>query len=195
MAKKKVDRRVRYTKGILKDTLIQLMAENHISKISVKKICEIADVNRSTFYAHYDNQYDLLNQIERETIEDIHAFISKEKSRQVTLRTMLCLILEYAAQNTGMFRILLNERSDSSFRRAITKLVKELALVETRIGHTSNTHIIEYIQLFAITGPLSILDKWLEDGMVESIDEMADLLLTLINLGLSGFQKTAVSSS
>ena len=189
MARKKIDRRVKYTKGILKETLIHLMAENHISKISVKKICDIADVNRSTFYAHYDNQYDLLSHIERETIEDIHTFIFKEKSRQVTLRTMLCLILEYAAQNTELFRILLNERSDSSFRKEIIKLVQELALVETQIGHESNAHIIEYIQLFLITGSLSILDKWLEDGMVESIDELADLLLTLLNLGISGYQK------
>jgi AcrR family transcriptional regulator len=188
MAKKKIDRRVKYTKDVLKETLIQLMEENHISKISIKKICEIADVNRSTFYAHFDSQYDLLNQIERETIEDIHEFIFKEKSQQVTLRTMLCLILEYAAQNTELFRILLNERSDSSFRKEIIKLVKELALVETQIGHKANTHIIEYIQLFSITGSLSVLDKWLEDGMVEPIDELADLLLTL-NLGISGYQK------
>ena len=188
---KKIDRRVKYTKDVLKETLIQLMAENHISKISVKKICEIADVNRSTFYAHYDNQYDLLNQIERETIEDIHKFIAKEKSQQVTLRTMLCLILEYAAQNTELFRILLSERSDSSFRKEITKLVKELALVETQIGRESDAHIIEYIQLFSIAGSLSILDKWLEDGMVETIDELADLLLTLLHLGISGYQKIA----
>lgn len=186
---KKNDRRVKYTKDVLKRTLIQLMAENHISKISVKKICEIADVNRSTFYAHYDSQYDLLSHIERETIEDIHKVISREKSRQVTFRTKLCLILEYAAQNTELFRILLNERSDSSFRKEIIKLVKELALIETQIGHKSNVHIIEYIQLFSITGSLSILDKWLEDGMVESIDELADFLLTLLNLGIEGYQK------
>jgi AcrR family transcriptional regulator len=192
---KKIDRRVKYTKDVLKKTLIQLMAENHISKVSVKKICEIADVNRSTFYAHYDNQYDLLNQIERETIEDIHKFIAKEKSRQVTLRTMLCLALEYAAQNTALFRILLSERSDSSFREEIIKLVEELALVETQIGRELNAHIIEYIQLFSITGSLSVLDKWLEDGMVESIDELADLLLTLLDLGISGYQKIAAQNS
>ena len=182
-------------KGVLKETLIRLMAENHISKISVQKICEIADVNRSTFYAHYDNQYDLLSHIEGETIEDIHAFIFKEKSRQVTLRTMLCLILEYAAQHTELFRTLLNERSDSSFRKGITKLVKEQALVETQIGHKPDTHIIEYIQLFSITGSLSILDKWLEDGMVESIDELADLLLTLLNFGIGGYKKTVILNS
>jgi AcrR family transcriptional regulator len=192
---KKIDRRVKYTKDVLKETLIQLMADNHISKISVKKICEIADVNRSTFYAHFDNQYDLLNQIERETIEDIHKFIAKEKSRQVTLRAMLCFILEYAAQNTELFRILLSVRSDSSFRREITKLVKEQALVETQIGRESDAHVIEYIQLFSITGSLSVLDKWLEDGMVESIDELADLLLTLLDLGISGYQKMVVSNS
>jgi AcrR family transcriptional regulator len=186
MAKEKLDRRVKYTKDVLKKTLIQLMAENHISKISIKKICEIADINRSTFYAHYHDQYDLLRQIEQETVQNIHEFIFKEASRQVTLREMFCLALEYAAQNAEVFRVLLNERSDSAFKKEIIRLVKELALVETRLDLKTNSRSVEYIQLFSITGSLSVIDKWLEDGMVESIDELADMLLILLNPGLSG---------
>ncbi|HML20342.1 MAG TPA: TetR/AcrR family transcriptional regulator C-terminal domain-containing protein [Aggregatilinea sp.] len=181
MAKKKIDRRVRYTKDVLKEALILLMADNHISKISVKKICEIADVNRSTFYAHYENQYDLLSHIERQTIQDIHTFVAKERSRQITLHTMLCLFLEYAAQNAKLFRVLLNERSDSAFSDEVIRLVKELALVETHLEFKTKPRVVEYIQLFSITGSLRVIEKWLEDGMIESIDEVADLLLLLFN--------------
>lgn len=180
MAKKKIDRRVKYTKTVLKKTLIQLMTEHHISKISVKQICEVADVNRSTFYAHYDNQYDLLRHIEQETIKDINEFIFKEASRQVTVHGMFCLMLEYAAHNAQLFRILLNDRSGTSFRNELIEFVKELALVETYTGYKANPHIIEYIQLFAISGYFSVIDKWLEDGMIEPITELADLLLILL---------------
>ncbi len=189
MAIEKVDRRVKYTKDILKKTLIQFMAETHISKISIKKICEIADVNRSTFYAHYRDQYDLLSQIEQETIQNIHDFIYREASQQVTTREMFCLMLEYAAQNAELFRILLNEKSDTSFRKEIIKLVSDLALVETRLKLKTNPHIIEYVRLFSITGTLSVIDKWLEHGRVEPIDELADLLLILLNPDISGHRR------
>ncbi len=188
MTEEKLDRRVKYTKNVLKETLIELMAKHHISKISVKKICEIADINRSTFYAHYDNQYDLLNQIERETIQDIHAFIAKETSQQDSLHTMLYLILEYAAQNAELLRILLNERSDSSLRKEIIRMVQEMGLVESRITYKLDQQLIEYILLFSINGCLSILISWIENGMVETVDELADLLFKLTNLGISGYQ-------
>ena len=51
MAAEKVDRRVRYTKRALTQALVQLVQERPVSKISVKELCERADVNRSTFYA------------------------------------------------------------------------------------------------------------------------------------------------
>ena len=64
MRTKKDDRRVRYTKMVLKDSLLKLLSEKDISRITIKEICDGADVNRATFYAHYADQYDLLLPVE-----------------------------------------------------------------------------------------------------------------------------------
>ena len=45
----KTDRRVKYTKALLRDALVELMQTQHISGISIKALCGLADVNRSTF--------------------------------------------------------------------------------------------------------------------------------------------------
>ena len=58
MVKAKEDRRIRITKKAIKESLIELLQEYPIAKISVKMICESADINRSTFYAHYNDQSD-----------------------------------------------------------------------------------------------------------------------------------------
>ena len=71
MNTRKTDRRVKYTLDALKNALITLMQEEHISKISVKSLCELADVNRSTFYAHFHDQYDLLHHMEQEVLQNI----------------------------------------------------------------------------------------------------------------------------
>lgn len=60
MSKKKEDRRVKFTKMFLKESLIDLLEEKSIFKITIKEICEKADINRATFYAHYSDQYNLL---------------------------------------------------------------------------------------------------------------------------------------
>ncbi|MFA7674359.1 MAG: TetR family transcriptional regulator, partial [Clostridia bacterium] len=47
------DRRVRYTKMVLKESFINLLSKKGISNITIKQICEDADINRATFYTHY----------------------------------------------------------------------------------------------------------------------------------------------
>jgi AcrR family transcriptional regulator len=188
MVKTKTDRRVKYTKLVLRETMIKLLKTNHVSKISIKKLCEIADVNRSTFYTYYKNPYDLLFQIEHETIKDINQFILKKSLQSDTPYKSLCILLEYVAQNNELFQILLNEKRESSFRKEILKLVRKLALIE--IPDKTHAHEIEYLQIFLITGCISIVDKWLKDGMREQISEIAELILFIfMKIGNSDFQK------
>ena len=57
---KKNDLRVIKTKKILFDTLLKLMKQKNFEKIKISDICEEALINRSTFYAHYEDKYELL---------------------------------------------------------------------------------------------------------------------------------------
>ena len=52
----KNNRRTVLTKRIFKETLMDLMKEKPISKITIKEICDLADMSRSTFYLHYQDQ-------------------------------------------------------------------------------------------------------------------------------------------
>ena len=77
MKSDKIDRRVKYTRMVIKESLINLLEEKDISQITIKEICENADVNRSTFYAHYTDQYDLLRKIEDEFLANIRDYLSE----------------------------------------------------------------------------------------------------------------------
>ena len=50
---RKTDARIRYTQRILKESLLALLKQKPINKITVKEVCELAELNRATFYAHY----------------------------------------------------------------------------------------------------------------------------------------------
>jgi AcrR family transcriptional regulator len=77
MERRRDDRRVIYTKMMLKESLINLLEKKDISKISVKEICKNADINRTTFYNHYNDQYDLMRKLENELIENIGIHLAK----------------------------------------------------------------------------------------------------------------------
>ena len=48
------NRRTAYTKTAIRRTFFELLEEKDFDKISVREICQRADINRSTFYRHYD---------------------------------------------------------------------------------------------------------------------------------------------
>ena len=66
---KRTDARVRYTQRILKESFLTLLEKKPTNKISVKEVCELAELNRSTFYAHYSDCFALMDSIEQELID------------------------------------------------------------------------------------------------------------------------------
>ena len=53
-----MDRRIKYTKKIIKDCFFELLSEKDINKITVSELCNKADINRATFYRYYIDIYD-----------------------------------------------------------------------------------------------------------------------------------------
>lgn len=68
----KKDRRVKRTKKMIRDALSELMKNKTFEEISVTDITTKADINRGTFYLHYEDKYDLLEQSEEEIIQEIN---------------------------------------------------------------------------------------------------------------------------
>ena len=77
MKTEKIDRRVKYTRMVIKESFIDLLEKKDISRITIKEICENADINRATFYAHYSDQYELLRKIEDEFLDNIRDYLDE----------------------------------------------------------------------------------------------------------------------
>ena len=71
------DRRVRKTRQQLRRCLAILLKEKKIQEITVREIMEMADLNRGTFYLHYRDVFDLLEQIEKELLSGLDAALQK----------------------------------------------------------------------------------------------------------------------
>lgn len=66
-----MDYRIEKTKQNIRGVFIKLRSHKDLERIKVKELCELAKINKSTFYAHYADIYDLSEQIENEIISDI----------------------------------------------------------------------------------------------------------------------------
>ena len=71
------DRRVRKTKKAIHDVFCELAKEQKLNEITIKELCAKADINKSTFYLHYRDIYDLANSIQTTFVEDVCAIINE----------------------------------------------------------------------------------------------------------------------
>lgn len=188
----KEDRRIRMTKKMIKESFIELMQEHQISKITVKMICELADINRSTFYSHYSDQYDLLSQIQQEAIADIQKSIMNRSfiiDQHTIAVPALIEILGYAKSNRPMFLALLSESNLSNFQSGLIFLAQEKAIEE----HVEEALLAEstsrYLEIFVISGIISMMKEWLSEGCIDEIDKLAELISDLLFQGVGGLYR------
>ena len=65
------DARVRYTKMMIQVNFVSLLKQKPLNKITVKEICEAAEINRATFYRYYLDVFDLMEQLEGEILKEL----------------------------------------------------------------------------------------------------------------------------
>ena len=66
-----MDIRIEKTKRSIKNAFIELRSRKSLERITVKEVCEKAEINKSTFYSHYQDIYDLSDKLETEVVESI----------------------------------------------------------------------------------------------------------------------------
>lgn len=189
MKNEKIDRRVKYTKLVLKESLIELLQKKPINKISIKEICEAADINRSTFYAHYKDQYDLMHQIEQELLQDINEYLNNYnfKGYETESFQMVISIFEYIVDNAELCKVLLGKHGDIALQKEVMMLVQKQSLKELQHENDLDQEMIEYLILFGVNGSIGIIQKWLQDGMKKTAREMAEIVTRLIFHGFSSY--------
>lgn len=185
MRSDKDDRRVKYTKMVLKESFIKLLEKKDISKISIKEICEDADINRATFYAHYNDQYDLLRKIENELLHNINAHLAEINQETNNMNAILLAerIFEYLKENGRLCKLLLSERGDFNFQKQVMMLVYDIIISQLTDNNMLTKEDAEYVYSFTITGCVGIVQKWLNEDMKKSAHFMAEMVVNL-TLGL-----------
>ena len=185
----KTDRRVAYTKRVLKESLFELLREKPAARISVKELCEKADINRATFYAHFSDVYDMLSGIENELYEAIRSSLEKGwKSNSITeLLTGICTDIK---QNGAVFQALLSENGDKDFLNRVLYVAQDKCVSDWKtLAPTADLSELDKIYSFFSHGSAAVILSWVQTGMEESPAEIASFIDKITNKGLGLLQK------
>jgi len=182
------DRRVKYTKMVLKESLLKLMAVKPISKIQIKEICDLADINRGTFYSHYNDQYDLLKQVQDEFAAEINSFEEKRQTKGLDTLEMITELVGYFSDNLPLCKLLFGTNGGSEL---INRLMNN-AYASFLAGWQQQTkkpsdRQLEMLYEFISNGAAAIIRNWVLGEMKETPQEVAQFILQVTNFGSHSF--------
>ena len=189
--KSKTDRRVLYTKMFLKESLLELMKEKAIDKITPTELCRKANINRNTFYTHYYTPRDVLAEIEADfSAQIIESLSSKFTSGEIAISEMLKEICRIVFEQKDFCKILLSENGDAAFFEKIISTGKPVILEGWRSeGVSLDENEMEMFFSFVINGSIALIRKWSAADMQEPPEKVAALLEQIAYGGINGMLK------
>lgn len=189
MAERERDRRVRKTRAQLRQALTELLAEKPVDEITVRELAQRADVNRGTFYSHYQNVYHMVEQVENDLFAELSAVLDAYSADglRFDLTPILRDAFQFVQANSRLCLALMGKWGESDFFRRLDALIYRRCLREWQgLYPLGSLSAPDYRLEFVISGAVGVARAWAAQGFREPAEELARLASGLIRSGLSG---------
>ncbi len=181
----------RRTKRLIQTSFIQILERGPFEAITVGDITKAAGINRGTFYLHYKDKFDLLDQIEHQLFEEVGEHIDELQAHSSSIHTFEKGQAQLAAALFGsikmhapLLRIFLSDRGRAGFhlrfKDAFTEKVR-VNLEKNKAFHTGAEVPMEYFLAFITSAFLGLIEQWIQNGLDKTPEEMTALYIDIIS--------------
>ena len=168
------NQRIRITKRMLKEALISLLGQKPIEKIRVQELCHEAQINRTTFYKYYGNQYDLMNEIQSEFLQQLEKHFADDDTPK-----NLVNVLAYMDEQRKLCQALIQTISDDSFLESLIGLSYITKELEHGLANQNDECRKSYATEFLLRGAYAVVRRWLYAEVPESPELIAGVIMEL----------------
>ena len=168
--------------------LLSLLEKKPFEYITISEICKKAEINRSTFYLHYENTSDLLKETTIYVLDNFTSYFSVDVE-SITSQFANCDLenlkfinekylrpyLLFVKENQRVFSSVLSQPtvfdSKSIFQRLFDNIFKPIL---DRFHYPRDEQ--NYVMLFYLNGITAIITEWLKDGCQKSIEDICEII-------------------
>jgi AcrR family transcriptional regulator len=189
----KIDRRQVRTKQLLHKALMELMVEKSAEAITVTDISSRADINRGTFYLHYRDVPDMLDQLKDEVFAKISSFILQMDPREIQVYASsdepyphLVQLFEEFNSHADFLKVLFGPNGDLSFAIRFRKFMAAHIFNKLTYMQPEEDHLLiprDYLIAYMSSANFGMLMHWLESGMNQSPRQMGIIITQILNHG------------
>ena len=165
-------------KTTLKQTLILLLEAYEFDDLSISKICKEAGLNRSTFYAYYDNQYELLKDVQlyiseifKQEFEDLLADQEETQTYDSFVdKRYLVPYLTYIKNHQKLYRIYLKHPHDLGREGDKSPLLENLITKSFHAHGVMDDREIQLTSAFYQAGINTVIKEWVFSNCQDDIE-------------------------
>lgn len=183
MGDKKEYRSAIRSRKLIRSAFMEILKEKSLEQITVTDIVKKADINRSTFYAHYPDVLGVLEEIQNEILEYFEIYMSKIDFSNFfqNPKPYLISVIQIAEENQELYRLLMRSsvavrQMENLKRILIEKIVMGVELPKL----PKDSFEFEFSVRFFMGGFVDLYTQWLNGDVKCSLDEMTDELSKLI---------------
>ena len=171
----------------MESAMLEIMKSTEFEKITVKRICEKANVNRSTFYAHFIDIYDMIDKMEIELSKELlNQYI--ENKTEILSEQSLIPFLKHIKKHQYFYKKNLQTRKEFPIKRGFDRLWEIIKNICIEKGISSDEEIMYYLIYFQ-AGFTMVLKHWLDTGCKEDEIELAKIIKNSIPIALSSHKE------
>ena len=184
---KHTDLRVIRTRQMIKDAFLELMNTIGFSKITVENLTKKASISRNTFYLHYTDKYDLLDQLEAEMLNGVKDIITEMPIETIVVtglnhERIFAVILrafEYIKEHGTFFTLFMGDNGDPAFLNKLHETIKSVFVNKNMVSFLK---IPEQYAIALIIGiQTSFIKEWINSGMKETPIEIVSIILSTVS--------------
>lgn len=188
MTNPKQERRYRRTEALILNGFTTLLQQKSVKDITVRELSDLVDINRSTFYLHYTDIYDLMEKTEQRLLDKFfeavdNTWTGAKEDFFIFLEQMYKLMQE----NSALCLVLMGPNGDIAFIRRVEEIIREKGLETLRSFAPKELHEqdLQYAVSYAMSGCLGLIHNWLKNNCQDSSTHMAELTFVLLREGTS----------
>ena len=177
MTEKKEYRNAVRSRRMIREAFVALLHEKPFEKITATDIINRSGLNRSTFYAHYEDISALMLEIEDEVLE--HVTVYADGFNDYSDKKMLEVFEEffdYVKGNAKIFRVLVVQHDDSNFNRRMLDVIME----KYKMSIECNGELpAKYTYIYSVSGVIGIMGEWISSDFAISSKQLSKMVWQL----------------
>lgn len=179
MKNKEKDIRFYRTKERILSAMTELLKNKNFHQVTVKDLCEKAEISRSGFYLHYMDKYDLVEKYQLELMTQVNCLIEENVKEKRSMEETLIKLLYFFLNEGQLLALLISNKGSADIQDQVKKVLQQNATkniiphIDLPLNNESEKH---YLVIFFSNAVLGILQEWINTGQKEKPEELVQMI-------------------